>query len=78
MNHKFTDYLLQNVILGEAAVLEITTPASKLLGGYRGVRNVSSELTSTILESKDYKQSLLKTLKNLKSNYDKLLPYFNF
>jgi len=64
--------------LGEAAVLEITTPASKLLGGCRGVRNVSSELTGTILESKDYKQSLLKTLKNLKSNYDKLLPYFNF
>ena len=70
---KFVDYLLQNTVSGEAAIIEIKTPKKKLLGRkYRNVINVSTELTGGVLQVSDYKQSLIKRLKDINDEHPEL------
>jgi hypothetical protein len=73
---KFVDYLLQNEISGEAAIVEIKTPKKKLLSRrYRNVVNVSAELSGGILQVSDYRQSLIKSLRDIKDAHESLAAF---
>lgn len=67
---KVVDFLLKNRLTHNVALLEIKTPATKLLGGrYReGVHNVSGEVTGSVLQVLDYKASLMGEWNALRAN----------
>lgn len=57
---KIVDFLVKNRITENAALIEIKTPKTRLVGRqYRqGVMNISEELSGSVLQVLDYKQSL--------------------
>ena len=63
---KFVDFLASGSLSKNAALIEIKTPMTRLLGRrYRGVFNASAELTGAVLQIADYKDSLVKDHDNL-------------
>jgi hypothetical protein len=71
---RVVDFLLENRLTHNVALLEIKTPATKVLGTkYReGVHNVSSDLSGSVLQVLDYKASLLSDWNTLRANGDAL------
>jgi hypothetical protein len=61
------DFLVKNALTENAAIIEIKTPMTPLLGGEyrRDVFNVSEEITGAVLQVSNYKNSLLKNYTNL-------------
>ncbi|MBN2135093.1 MAG: DUF4263 domain-containing protein [Acidobacteria bacterium] len=58
---KNVDFVLKNEISNNIVLLEIKTPATKLLGGeYRNVNPISSELSGAIAQIINYKDTLQK------------------
>ncbi len=56
---RIVDYLIRNQLTQNAALIEIKTPNTPLSGPkYRGVNNVSTEITGALLQVLDYKCSL--------------------
>lgn len=53
--NKIADFLVRNSITNNAAIVEIKTPGTKLLGGkdYRGIATPSSDLTGAITQTLD-------------------------
>lgn len=58
---KIVDFLMKNQMTENAALIEIKTPITPLLGKeYRqGVKNISEDLSGSVLQVLDYKQSLI-------------------
>ena len=55
------DFLARAAITGGLLLIEIKTPATKLLGGeYRDVRPLSPELSGTIAQIAHYRQNLMR------------------
>lgn len=60
------DFLLKNRMTQSAALVEIKTPMSALLGSkYRGTFNVSPELSGSIMQTLNYKHSLQEDFQSL-------------
>ncbi|MDO9559418.1 MAG: DUF4263 domain-containing protein [Syntrophales bacterium] len=56
---KIVDFLMKNRITKNAAIIEIKTPQTPLTGPrYRGVVNISNDLSGSVLQILDYKQTL--------------------
>ena len=65
-NAKLVDYLFSEESSREAVLVEIKTPATKLLGGkYRGTYGPSKELAGAVMQVLDYRRSLTKNLSGL-------------
>ncbi|MCI5150823.1 MAG: DUF4263 domain-containing protein, partial [Candidatus Electrothrix sp. MAN1_4] len=72
------DFLVRNSLTNNAALIEIKTPNSPLLGKkYRNVHNVSTELSGSVLQVSNYKNSLVRTYDNLTSGQGSLFHAFN-
>lgn len=72
------DFLMKNNLTQSAALIEIKTPSTKLLGSkYRGVHNVSSELSGSIIQVLNYKHSLQENYANLTREQPNLFDAFN-
>ena len=58
---KIVDFLIKNQMTSNAALIEIKTPYTSLIGKeYRqGVNNISTDLSGSVLQVLDYKQSLI-------------------
>lgn len=76
---KFVDYLYANESSRDALLIELKTPATKLLGGkYRkGVHNPSSELSGSIVQALDYKRELSRNIKNTHKGTSHEMEIFN-
>ncbi|HNC91765.1 MAG TPA: DUF4263 domain-containing protein [Anaerolineales bacterium] len=62
-NAKLVDYLFSNESSQEAVLVEIKTPATKLLGPkYRGTYRPSTELSGAVMQALDYRRTLSKNL----------------
>jgi hypothetical protein len=65
-NAKLVDYLFSQESSREAVLVEIKTPATKLLGPeYRGTYRPSTELAGAVMQVLDYRRSLSKNLSGL-------------
>jgi Shedu protein SduA, C-terminal len=65
-NAKFVDYLVSVDSSQEAALVEIKTPATKLLGPkYRGTYRPSPELSGAVMQALDYRRTLVTQLDSL-------------
>ena len=73
------DFLVKNGMTGSAALIEIKTPKTRLLGGaYRaGVYNVSGELSGAVLQVLSYKNSLLQDYLSLTRGQGNLFDAFD-
>lgn len=73
------DFLVKNRLTGSAALIEIKTPTTKLLGReYRtGIYNVSGELSGAVLQVLTYKNSLLQDYHNLTRGQGNLFDAFD-
>lgn len=62
-NAKLVDYLFSHESSQEAVLVEIKTPATKLLGPkYRGTYRPSPELSGAVMQALDYRRTLSKNL----------------
>ncbi len=65
-NAKLVDYLFSQESSQEAVLVEIKTPATKLLGAkYRGTYRPSTELSGAVLQALDYRRTLSKNLTSI-------------
>lgn len=72
------DFLMRNRLTKNAALIEIKTPATPLLGAkYRGVYNTSDELSRSIMQTLNYKHSLQEDFTNLTKGQNDLFDSFN-
>lgn len=68
---KVVDFLHSASITGGLLLIEIKTPATKLLGSeYRGVRPLSQELSGAISQIVHYRQNLMKNFAALSEGWD--------
>lgn len=76
---KIVDFLMRNEMTSNAALIEIKTPNTPLLGKeYRqGVNNISADLTGSILQVLDYKQSLIEHYHTLTRGQMELFSAFD-
>lgn len=73
------DFLMKNRLTQSAALIEIKTPSTRLLGGeYRNVYNTSKELSGSIMQILNYKHSLQENFASLTNRlgglYDSVNP----
>lgn len=74
---KLVDYLFSQESSREAVLVEIKTPATKLLGPeYRGTYRPSTELAGALMQALDYRRSLSKHLGGLLRGTDYQLKAF--
>ena len=73
------DFLMLNRLTQSAALIEIKTPSTQLLGAvYRGsVYNTSNELSGSIMQTLNYKHLLQESFTSLTSGQDDLFDSFN-
>jgi hypothetical protein len=73
------DFLYANDLTKNAALIEIKTPKTKLLGSqYRGdIYNISVELSGSVVQIANYKKSLLQNFNSLTSNEGDEFNVFN-
>jgi hypothetical protein len=73
------DFLYANDLTTNAALIEIKTPKTKLLGSqYRGdIYNISVELSGSVVQIANYKKSLLQNFNSLTSNEGDEFNVFN-
>ncbi len=76
---KIVDFLLANGVTQNAAIVEIKTPKTRLLGTeYRqDIFSISEELTGAVNQAATYKDNLLKTYTTLAYNSDQLFDAFS-
>lgn len=76
---KFVDYLYANESSGDTVLVELKTPASKLLGSkYRkGVYRPSAELSGAIVQTLDYRRELAKNIVHLSEGTKHKIDIFN-
>jgi hypothetical protein len=72
------DFLVRNRLTQSAALIEIKTPSTQLLGGaYRNVYNTSNELSGSIMQTLNYKHSLQENFAPLTNGQEDLFDSFN-
>lgn len=72
------DFLMKNRLTQSAALIEIKTPSTPLLGSkYRSVYNASSELSGSIIQTLNYKHSLQEDYASLTKGQKDLFESFN-
>jgi len=72
------DFLLKNSLTNGAALIEIKTPQTNLLGAeYRGTYNVSRDLSGSIMQTLNYKHSLQENYTSLVSGQPNAFDSFN-
>lgn len=72
------DFLMRNRLTQSAALIEIKTPSTQLLGGaYRNVYNTSNDLSGSIMQTLNYKHSLQENFASLTNGQDNLFDSFN-
>jgi len=73
------DFLMKNTLTQSAALVEIKTPSTRLLGSeYRsGIYNVSNELSGSIMQTLNYKHSLQEDFSSLTKGHADLFSSFN-
>jgi hypothetical protein len=77
-NAKLVDYLFSNESSQEAVLVEIKTPATKLLGPkYRGTYRPSSELSGAVMQALDYRRTLSKNLTSVVNGTSHKLSAFS-
>lgn len=70
-NAKLVDYLVSFDSSQEAALVEIKTPATRLLGPkYRGTYRPSPELSGAVMQALDYRRTLITKLESLLTGTD--------
>jgi hypothetical protein len=75
-NGNITDFLLANKISDNVMIVEIKTPSTKLMGAkYRGAYNVSTELSGSIIQVSNYKDSLTKEFMHLTQQIEEIHAY---
>lgn len=76
---KFVDYLYTNESSHDALLVEIKTPATKLIGAkYRkGVYKPSSEISGSTIQVLDYRRELSKNIRTITSGTDHVIDVFN-
>ena len=75
---KFVDYLFSQESSQEAVLVEIKTPATRLLGKkYRGTYRPSAELTGAVMQALDYRRSLSANLSSVTSRTEHKLTAFS-
>lgn len=76
-NAKLADYLFSLESSGEAVLIEIKTPVTKLLGAkYRGTYRPSAEITGTMMQALDYRGTLVKHLSSVTEGSNHKLEAF--
>jgi Domain of unknown function (DUF4263) len=77
-NAKLVDYLFSQESSREAVLVEIKTPATKLLGAkYRGTYRPSTELVGAVMQVLDYRRSVSKNLSSLVQGTNHKLSAFS-
>ena len=72
------DFLMRNRLTQCAALIEIKTPSTLLLGGkYRSVYNTSNELSGSIMQTLNYRHSLQENSASLKNEQYDVFNSFN-
>lgn len=72
------DFLIRNRLTKSAALIEIKTPSTPLLGRrYRQTFNVSSELSGSIMQALNYKHSLQENYQALHRGHNDLFDSFD-
>lgn len=72
------DFLVRNRMTQSAALVEIKTPTTPLLGRqYRQTYNVSAELSGSVMQTLNYKQSLQESYQSLNHGNEDLFDSFN-
>jgi hypothetical protein len=72
------DFLMKNRLTQSAALIEIKTPVTRLLGSkYRGVYNVSDEMSGSLMQVLNYKHSLQENYSSLKVDQKDIFESFN-
>jgi len=72
------DFLMRNRLTQSAALIEIKTPITPLLGStYRNIHNASSELSGSIIQTLNYKHSLQEDFASLTKGQNDLFDSFN-
>ena len=72
------DFLIKNRLTRSAALIEIKTPMTSLLGSkYRHTYNVSGELSGSIMQILNYKHSLQEQYRDLQHGQDDLFDSFD-
>jgi len=75
---KFVDYLYSGDSSNESILIEIKTPTTKLLGSkYRKIYKPSSEISGSVIQISDYKNSLMQNLSAITKEFGKELTAFN-
>ena len=75
---KIVDFLVKNRLTQNAALIEIKTPGTPLSGPkYRGVYNVSAEVSGALLQILDYKRSLEQHYQSLSLSDDQRFHSFD-
>lgn len=72
------DFLVRNRLTQSAALIEIKTPATQLLGAkYRQTFNVSAELSGSIMQVLNYKHALQENYRTLRGRPEDLFESFD-
>jgi len=72
------DFLVKNRLTNSAALIEIKTPSTKLLGSkYRQTFNISGELSGSTMQILNYKHSLQETYRVLRGDQKDLFDSFD-
>ncbi|WP_434685944.1 Shedu immune nuclease family protein [Pseudanabaena minima] len=73
------DFLCANSLTKDAALIEIKTPQTRLLGSqYRGdVYNISNDLSGSVIQIANYKKSLLQNYTSLIGDQEERFDVFN-
>lgn len=72
------DFLVRNRLTRSAALIEIKTPATSLLGSkYRQTFNVSGELSGSTMQILNYKHSLQERYRDLQGGHEDLFDSFD-
>lgn len=75
---RFVDFLYSGDASNEAILIEIKTPATRLLGAkYRNIYKPSAELSGALIQVEDYKLSLSEHLSTISQGLDRKLTAFN-
>ncbi len=76
---KIVDFLMKNEMTSNAALIEIKTPNTPLLGKeYRqGINNISADLSGSVLQVLDYKQSLIEHYHSITKGQIELFSTFD-
>jgi len=72
------DFLLRNRLTRSAALIEIKTPGTPLLGQrYRQTYNVSSELSGSVMQTLNYRHSLQESYRQIQGDSGDLFDSFD-